>query len=142
MSELVLHVCAAFVGLAGGLAVGSGFVAFITVLDLIPRLAQITRSFRKTASFEISVVSGVVAATLADFFDVRLSFYPTGAAVIGAFSGVFVGMLAAALAEVLNVFPILAKRLQLGHYLTWLLIAMVLGKVAGSLFDWIWYQKH
>jgi stage V sporulation protein AB len=123
------------------LAVGSGFVAFITVLDLIPRLAQLTRSFRRTVTFELAVVAGVTAATWADFFDVRLSLSPTGAAVVGAFCGVFVGMLAAALAEVLNVFPILAKRLQLGRYLTWLLFAMVLGKVAGSLFDWIWFQR-
>ena len=34
---------AAFIGLAGGIAVGSGMVAFLVVLDIIPRLAQITR---------------------------------------------------------------------------------------------------
>jgi stage V sporulation protein AB len=129
------------VGLAGGLAVGSGFVAFITVLDIIPRLAQITKSFRKTVSLEIAVICGVLFATVIDFFDIAFSFYPMGTGLIGLFCGIFVGMLAAALTEVLNVFPILAKRLHLGKYLIWLLLAMVLGKVIGSLFDWIVYQR-
>jgi stage V sporulation protein AB len=33
------------IGLAGGIAVGGGFVAFITVLDIVPRLVQMTRSY-------------------------------------------------------------------------------------------------
>jgi len=49
----------------------------------------------------------------------------------------FVGMLAAALTEVLNVFPITAKRLRMEASVGCLLTAVVLGKVAGSLFDWI-----
>ena len=47
----------------------------------------------------------------------------------------------AALTEVLNVLPILAKRLRLTGYLFGLLMAMVAGKVAGSLFDWFVYSK-
>lgn len=129
------------IGLAGGLAVGSGFVAFITVLEIIPRLAQITKQFRRTISYENAVILGVVTATMADFYDWKLKLYPMGAGLVGLFCGIFVGMLAAALTEVLNVFPILAKRLKLDHYLSWLLLAMVLGKVLGSLFDWIWYQR-
>ena len=61
--------------------------------------------------------------------------------VIGLMCGIFIGMLAAALTEVLNVLPILAKRLRLTGYLFGLLMAMVAGKVAGSLFDWFVYNK-
>ncbi len=61
------------------------------------------------------------------------------ASVIGLLSGVFVGMLAAALTEVLNVFPILAKRLGIDEQIVVLLMAMVFGKVAGSLFHWIYF---
>lgn len=32
------------IGFAGGVAVGSGFVAFITVLDIVPRLAQLSKT--------------------------------------------------------------------------------------------------
>ncbi|MGE7057168.1 stage V sporulation protein AB, partial [Paenibacillus glucanolyticus] len=37
--------------------------------------------------------------------------------------------------------PILAKRLRLKGYLFGLLMAMVAGKVAGSLFDWFVFSK-
>ena len=32
------------IGLAGGLAAGAGFVAFLTVLGIIPRLMQLTKN--------------------------------------------------------------------------------------------------
>ncbi|MMZ69369.1 hypothetical protein D3C76_1689220 [compost metagenome] len=60
---------------------------------------------------------------------------------MGLFDGFFVGMLAAALTEVLNVLPILAKRLHMQQYLLGLLLAMVCGKVAGSLFEWFIYSQ-
>lgn len=56
---------------------------------------------------------------------------------IGLCSGIFVGMLAAALTEVLNVFPILAKRIGLEQKLVIILMAIVFGKIVGSLFHWL-----
>ena len=53
--------------------------------------------------------------------------------------GVFVGMLAAALTEVLNVFPILAKRVGIEDRIIILIMAIVLGKIFGSLFHWIYF---
>jgi stage V sporulation protein AB len=35
--------------------------------------------------------------------------------------------------------PILAKRVGMGGYIGWLLMAMILGKVFGSLFEWLIY---
>ena len=35
-----------FVGLAGGFATGAGFVAFLTVLGVIPRLTQLTKTMK------------------------------------------------------------------------------------------------
>ncbi len=125
------------IGFAGGLAVGGAFVAFLVVLDIIPRLAQLSKSVKYMQWIEGSVILGAVLWTLFDFFDWSMHFFPMGAAVIGSLCGVFVGMLAAALTEVLNVLPILAKRLQIGDYLIWILMSMVLGKIVGSLFDWI-----
>ena len=48
-------------------------------------------------------------------------------------------MLAGALTEVVNVLPILAKRLNMANAILFLLMAMVFGKVTGSLFHWIIY---
>lgn len=129
------------VGLSWGIAVGSGLVAFITVLDIIPRLVQITRSYGGVKWFEGAVVSGAMFWTAADMFSFQFAFSPLGTSFIGLMAGVFVGMLAAALTEVLNVFPILAKRLHIEAFLVWLLMAMVFGKILGSLFDWLVYYK-
>lgn len=130
---------AAFIGLAGGIAVGSGMVAFLVVLDIIPRLAQITRSFSKIHAYEAAVVMGSLLFTWVDFSDAKVHLFPMGTAVVGIFAGCFVGMLAAALTEIINVLPILAKRVGMGSYMILLLMAMIFGKVVGSLFEWLFY---
>lgn len=130
---------AAFIGLAGGIAVGSGVVAFLVVLDIIPRLAQLTRSFSKIHAYEAAVVLGSLVFTWVDFSDVHMHLFPLGAALVGLFAGCFVGLLAAALTEIVNVLPILAKRVGMDSYRVGLLMAMIFGKVFGSLFEFLFY---
>lgn len=130
---------AAFIGLAGGIAVGSGMVAFLVVLDIIPRLAQLTRSFYKIHAYEAAVVLGSLLFTWVDFSDVHMHLFPLGAALVGLFAGCFVGLLAAALTEIVNVLPILAKRVGMDSYRVGLLMAMIFGKVFGSLFEFLFY---
>ncbi|WP_433946386.1 stage V sporulation protein AB [Paenibacillus sp. SN-8-1] len=131
-----------FLGLAGGIAVGGGVIALFVVLDIIPRLAQLSRSYDKVHWYEGAMVSGSVVGTVADFWDFKLFLHSEILnGWIGLLNGIFIGMLAAALTEVLNVLPILAKRLHMGQYLFGLLLAMVFGKVAGSLFDWFVYNR-
>lgn len=61
---------------------------------------------------------------------------------VGLLAGMFIGMLAAALTEVLNVLPILAKRIGFGSKIIILLMAIVFGKIAGSLFHWLYFIHH
>jgi stage V sporulation protein AB len=142
LTQLLEAAFAAFLGVAGGIAVGSGFVAFLIVLDIIPRLAQITKSYRRIRAYEGAVIAGALFFTLADFYSWKAPLFPLGAAAFGLFAGCFVGMLAAALTEVVNVLPILARRVGMANYITWLLLAMILGKVAGSLFEWLVYDRR
>lgn len=137
MEWLFFDLLFVLIGLAGGLAVGSGLVALLVMLDLIPRLAQITRSYGSIHSYEGAVVIGTLFWTNLDFYNANLSLSPLITSVIGVFAGTFVGMLAAALTEVLNVLPILAKRMRMGDFILWMLMAMVFGKVTGSLFEWL-----
>ncbi|MBM7564425.1 stage V sporulation protein AB [Paenibacillus sacheonensis] len=131
----------ALLGFAGGLGVGSALAALLIVLDIIPRLAQLGFAYRKSIWFETAVVSGAVFWSLADFLEWRLWLpHIVSMVTIGTFDGIFVGMLGAALTEVMNVLPILAKRVRLSRYLVSLVYAMVLGKVTGSLFDWLVFQ--
>lgn len=128
-------------GIAGGIAVGGGVIALFVVLDIVPRLAQLTSSYDKVHWYEGAMVAGSLLGTVSDFWNWKISLGPFVEVGIGLFNGIFVGMLAAALTEVLNVLPILAKRLHMTHYLFGLLMAMVSGKIAGSLFDWFVYQQ-
>ena len=140
MSGAVIYGGLMFLGFAGGIAVGAGVIALFIVLDMIPRLAQITRTFDKVHWYEGAMVSGSFIGTIADFWNWKIAGPWLFSGVVGLFNGIFIGMLAAALTEVMNVLPIIAKRLHMQRYLFGLLLAMVFGKVAGSLFEWFIYN--
>jgi len=134
---IIKAIAVIFTGLSGGVAVGIGFVAFLTVLGVIPRLTQLTKTGDYIRYYEWAVVISVV---LSSFADLNNSSFPIGAGIlipIGFASGIFIGMLAAALTEVLNVLPILSKRIGMEGLLISLLMALVIGKLAGSLFQWL-----
>ncbi|WP_419881259.1 stage V sporulation protein AB [Peribacillus sp. B-H-3] len=126
-----------FVGLAAGFSVGAGYVAFLTVLGVIPRLTQLTKTMKMIHFYEAAVVAGVLAGGWMSLHDYTLWLSRFILVPIGLADGIFNGMLAAALTEVLNVFPILAKRIGIQEKIIYLMMAIVLGKVAGSLFQWI-----
>ncbi|MBB6455303.1 stage V sporulation protein AB [Salirhabdus euzebyi] len=138
---MIINVVEIIIGFASGLAVGAGFVAFLTVLGLIPRLVQLSKTNKFVQHFETSVVAGVLFGTLLSFGDFSLHAPILLEVIWGLFHGIFIGMLAAALTEVLNVFPILAKRIKLEGQILWLLMAIVLGKIFGSMFQWLVFVK-
>lgn len=127
------------VGFSGGFAVGGGFVAFLTVLDIIPRLIQLTKTKDKLVHYEFAVVFGSVLSTWASFGEYHLTLPAIFLVIIGLASGIFIGLLAAALAEVLNVFPIIVKRIRMYEKLQWFILAIVFGKIIGSLFQWLFF---
>ncbi len=129
----------AFIGLSSGLAVGAGFVAFLTVLGIIPRLTQLTKTSRYIHLIEWGVVLGAATGGWYSLSDKVLSIPKILTIPVGLACGIYVGMLAAALTEVLNVLPILAKRIRVDDKIIILLMAIVLGKVAGSLFHWLYF---
>ncbi|MBD1378688.1 stage V sporulation protein AB [Metabacillus arenae] len=128
-----------FIGFAGGIAVGSGFVAFLTVLGIIPRLTQLTKTTGAIHLYELGVILGAVSGGWASLRNTILNLSQLFLIPIGLLDGIFFGMLAAALTEVLNVFPILAKRIGIADKIVILLMAFVFGKVFGSLFHWIYF---
>lgn len=127
-----------FIGLSGGLAVGSGFVAFLAVLGIIPRLTQLTKTMKMIIWYQWAVVLGAILASFASLRVTELHLSQYLLIPLGAAGGIFVGMMAAALTEVLNVFPILAKRIGFEDKIIILIMAFVFGKIFGSLFQWIY----
>lgn len=130
-----------FVGFASGLAVGAGLVAFLTVLGIVPRLIQLSKTSRFMETYEASVVIGSLVGVFFSFSEIVLNLPTIFVVIWGSLHGVFIGMLAAALTEVLNVFPLLAKRIGLENHLIWLLMAIVFGKIFGSIFQWTVFVK-
>ena len=127
------------IGLAGGLAVGSGFVAFLTALGIVPRLTQLSKTNKYIRIYEWGVIFGALTGS---WFSLHMPIFHFSELIlipIGLAAGTFIGALAAALAEVLNVFPILAKRLGVDEKIIFLLMSIVLGKICGSLFHWIYF---
>jgi stage V sporulation protein AB len=132
----------AFIGFGGGITVGSGLVALITVLGIVPRLMQLSKTYCFIRSYEISIILGAVLGGWLNLRNASFSLSPIILAPVGLLAGIFVGMLAAALTEVLNVLPILAKRVGFGEKIIIILMAIVFGKITGSLFHWIYYINH
>ena len=133
---------AIFIGLSGGLAVGGGFVAFLTVLGVFPRLIQLTKTLRFVRLYEWGIVMGAVYSSWISLRDITFDIPAVFLAGVGLLGGMFVGMLAAALTEVLNVLPILAKRIGIEEKILVLLMAIVFGKIFGSLFQWVYFVKQ
>lgn len=131
-----------FIGLAGGLAVGAGFVAFLTVLGIIPRLTQLSKTMKLIQAYEWAVVLGGVVGTIAFLQEPHMHLSPVILTGLGLAGGIFVGMMAAALTEVLNVWPILAKRIGIEDRIVILMMALAIGKIVGSLFQWIYFVDY
>lgn len=136
---ILINLLQIFIGFSGGIVVGAGFVAFITVLNIIPRLIQLSKTEELVKVYSACIVLGLVFGTFLTFFRFSWEQPVIVLIVFGALHGIFNGMLAAALTEVLNVFPILLKRVGIDGFLLWLLMAIVFGKIIGSLFQWLYF---
>ncbi|SES81685.1 stage V sporulation protein AB [Oceanobacillus limi] len=137
IQTILVNALQVLIGFSGGLAVGGGFVAFLTVLGIIPRLIQLTKGNGLIKVLIGCVIVGSIFGTYLSFTGVAWDQPLFMLLIWGLLHGVFNGMLAAALTEVLNVFPIITKRIRLERQLLWLLMAVVFGKIVGSLFQWL-----
>lgn len=137
IQNILISLAEVVIGFAWGLAVGCGFVAFLTVLGIIPRLIQLTKTLHLVKVYTGCVILGTLMGTYLSFTNVSWSNPVILIVFWGLFHGIFNGMLAAALTEVLNVFPLLTKRIRLENKLITFMMAVVIGKIIGSLFQWI-----
>ncbi|MGE5560066.1 MAG: stage V sporulation protein AB [Chloroflexota bacterium] len=125
------------VGLAEGVIVGSAEVAFLTILGVVPRLGHLTGTGKSMRVYQWALVAGATMASFVGTFDPSLGLSPLVAAPVGLAMGTFVGLTAAALAEVLNVIPALGRNLGIPHVVRVLVTALLAGKVVGSLIYWL-----
>ena len=119
---LIKEVFLGFIGLTSGLAVSAAVFAFVITVGIVPRFAGKTHTSRFVLVFEHAILLGTGFLCL-----------------FGLAAGVYTGCLAVALAEILNAFPIMFRRLKLKLGLEWALFAMALGKLVGTLY---FYANH
>lgn len=129
----------AFIGLAAGFAVSSGVFALITILGVIPRMAERFGLASRTYLMETVVVLGGMTGTILTVYEPQIPLGTIlGAAflvILGIFAGVYIGAFGMALAEALKVVPILCKRTNLKHGIAVLITAIALGKGIGTLYQ-------
>ena len=143
------------IGVSSGLIVSAGVFTVLISVGLIPRFAGKMHVARKIFVLEEMVVFGTL---FGGFFSVFSDWGMVGAFVrehavfgsrateglwnlvgtvflllFGIFAGIFVGCLALAIAEMLNTIPIFARRIGFRHGLGIAILAVALGKLAGSL---------
>ena len=143
------------IGVSSGLIVSAGVFTVLISVGLIPRFAGKMHVARKIFVLEEMVVFGTL---FGGFFSVFSDWGMAGAFVrehavfgsrateglwnligtvflllFGIFAGIFVGCLALAIAEMLNTIPIFARRIGFRHGLGIAILAVALGKLAGSL---------
>ena len=121
------------IGFSTGIAIAAGVFAFIAAIGIVPRMAQRTQTQKYIRVYEDIILLGGLFGALALFVDFRLPPIPLLAAGYALAIGTFVGVLAMALTEVLNVMPILMRRGRIKRGLPWLVLSFSLGKVLGSL---------
>ena len=118
--------------IAGG-AISAGYVAFITLLGVFQKLSEKIKAYQYSKTIETFIILGVTVGNLIYLFNLNLSIYGfCGMFLFNLAGGIFTGCLAGALAETINVLPILSRRFQLRMLLPYLLVAAALGKLAGS----------
>jgi len=122
------------VGLCGGLLVAGGLFAFLALVGVVTRLAAGTTTAKYLMFYEDMALLGCTAGNLLFLYRFGL---PLGNVFLGMYgigAGVFTGCLAAALAEVVNMMPVLSERVSLKKGMTGIMVMFAIGKLVGSLF--------
>ena len=127
------HILLFILGISSGLLAAAGIFAFIVMIGIFTRLASRTRTSSYTSLYENMIILGGSLGNVLIIYGLHIPLFITGTIVFGLFSGIFVGCLAMALAEVLNVFPILIKRAGIVCGLPVIILCVAIGKAVGAL---------
>ncbi len=121
------------IGIGSGMAIAAGVFALITKVGVIPQIADVTHTAAYVTTYEMAILAGALFGNYVTIFSISLSLPTWVMGIFGIFSGIFVGCLATALAESLNVTAIFTRRLRLHTGIAWIVLSMALGKIFGSL---------
>lgn len=133
---LIKQAALCFIGLCSGATVAAGVFAFITMLGIIPRLADRTNTADHILCYENAIILGGTLGNVWILFELPLHLSVVMVMAFGIFSGIFVGCLYMALAETLRVLPIMVNRIQLKEGFPIIVATIAIGKVVGTFFQY------
>lgn len=142
-----------FAGASFGVLAAAGVFTVLSAVGLIPRFIGNTHTAKEIWLYEDMVIWGTI---LGGLFSLFADLWQLGAWgeqvlsagnwqgigkvllwIVGLFSGMFVGCLALAIAEMLDSIPIFTRRISFRHGLGLMIISIALGKLCGALlFFW------
>jgi len=147
------------VGICYGMLAAAGVFTIFVAVGLVPRFAGRTHTASKVLLYEEMVIFGTLVGGVLSIFPEYMQWafflqqhFPqkilwiegTGIflqIVFGIFSGMFIGCLALAIAEMLDSIPIFARRVGLRRGIGLAILSMAVGKLCGSLF-YFWRQLY
>lgn len=134
----IREILAAVAGLICGTAAAAGAFALISSIGVIPRMAAKSSTSVHVTAYENAVIcGGTVGNILTVLGMMRIPVSVPILAVSGVLAGVFVGCLAAALAEVLQVWPLIFRRSRIKYGLQTGMFCFAMGKLAGALYYFV-----
>ena len=121
------------IGFGSGLVISGAVFALITAIGVVTRLAQKTKTEQYVKIYEEAIILGGVLASVLGFMQPYLPIGKIAAVVLSFLVGMFYGCFAVSLAEVLDVFPIMTRRIKIQRGMFWFVLALALGKMFGSI---------
>lgn len=129
----VKQILMALIGLSAGSIVAGGLFGFIVSLGVVSDFADRTGTAKHIRLYEDAVAVGGILGNLVLLYEIPLTVISPLLGLFGIFSGIFVGCWALALAEVLNVFPIFLRRINVTKGIGFVILGIAIGKVLGAL---------
>ena len=125
-------------GFSSGIMVGSGVVAILILVGIIPHMAQISKTKKYVNLYEKILVIGTFLGSIMSLYQVHIGIGGLGGIVSGLAYGIFVGLLSSGLTEIIDYIPVVSRRLKIPTiYLKYVIISLLIGKVLGSFLGWI-----
>ena len=122
------------IGMCSGIAVAVAVTSFAAAVGVYPRLAAKSHGAKHMLMLETVAEAGVFTGAILTVFDVKIPWFYVTIPFWGFFMGNYVGCLIMALAEILQAFPIMFRRLHIKEGLPWLVTSIALGKICGSMY--------
>lgn len=131
-----MWICSVFLGFYGicaGSFIAASFLAFLSMVGIVPRLATTTKSAKYAMTYETCISIGGIFGSVVYIFNISLPFGVIFLIVYGLFGGIFVGCLIGALAEMLKSLPIFMNRMELKTGIAGIVYGIAFGKCIGCL---------